>query len=114
MRLAVLLIAALPLAAPAADQPVEDLFPLAVGNTWTYKVAGQEERFVVRVAKQEMVGAQTCFLLEGRLGPRVVATEHLAFTKDGLTRFRADKEDVVPPVTVLKAAPDRWEGCRSR
>jgi hypothetical protein len=50
-----------------------------------------------------MVGPQTCFVLEGHLRGRVVATEHLAFTKDGLTRFKADKEDVVPPVTFLKA-----------
>jgi hypothetical protein len=105
MRFAALIVAALPLAAPAADTPapIEDLFPLAVGNTWTYKVANQEEKFVVRVARQEMVGEQTCFVLEGHLRDRIVATEHLAFTKDGLTRFRADKEDVVPPVTFLKA-----------
>jgi hypothetical protein len=105
MRLAaLLLIAGIPLQVPAADPPApgEDLFPLAVGNTWTYKVDKQDERFVVRVARQEMIGSQTCFLLEGRLRERVVATEHLAFTTDGLTRFRADKEDVVPPVTVLK------------
>ena len=105
MRLAALLVVTLPLAAWAADpQPtLEELFPLAVGNQWTYRVNGQDVRFVVRVARQEMVGDQTCFVLEGRLRDRAVATEHLAFTRNGLTRFRADKEDVLPPVTVLKA-----------
>lgn len=112
MRLpALLLAAALPAPLFAADPPPagEDLFPLALGNAWTYRVVQpfQEERFVVRVARQEMVGDQTCFVLEGRLRDRVVATEHVAFTKDGLTRFRADREDIVPPVTILKfvAAP---------
>src|ERR671933_109593 len=101
-------LAALPPAAPAAaPPPIEDLFPLAVGNQLTYRVDRQEEKFVVRVSRQEMVGEQTCFVLEGHLRDRVVATEHLAFTKDGLTRFRADKEEVVPPVTVLKVPNSR-------
>ena len=105
MRLiAVFLAAALPAALSAADTPGlgEDLFPLAVGNTWTYKVDRQEERFVIRVARQQMVGEQTCFILEGKLKDRVVATEHVAFTTKGLTRFRADTQDIEPPVTVLQ------------
>jgi hypothetical protein len=113
MRLpALLLAAALPPSLLAADPPRagEDLFPLAVGNTWTYRVPFQEDKFVVRVARQEMVGDQMCFVLEGRLKDRVTATEHVAFTKDGLTRFRADNVDIVPPVTVLRAGATklRW------
>jgi len=124
MRPSVLL-AVLAVAGPAlADEPpikVENLLPLAVGNSWTYKVSTQDDsrfglrvqddRFVVRVVRQEMVGEQTCFRLDASLKDRVVATEHLAFTKDGLCRFRVDKDDVVPPVCVLKQpAPKngRW------
>jgi hypothetical protein len=104
MRLPALLLAALPapLLGAGPPRPGEELFPLAVGNTWTYRVPFQEDKFVVRVAGQEMVGDQMCFVLEGRLKDRVVATEHVAFTKDGLTRFRADNVDVLPPVTVLR------------
>jgi hypothetical protein len=109
------LFAVIAAARPAlADEPanhIENLLPLAVGNSWTYKVSGQEDRFVVRVARQEMVGEQTCFRLDASLKDRVVASEHLAFTKDGLCRFRVDKEDVVPPVCVLKQTPPkngRW------
>lgn len=120
MRLPVLLLAAVPASLLAADPPApgENLFPLAVGNSWTYRVqpfvvpgqppSYQEDRFVVRVVRQEMVGDQTCFLLEGRLRNRVTATEHVAFSRDGLTRFRADHYDITPPVTVLRpgaAAP---------
>jgi len=112
MRLsALLLAAAVPAPLFAADPPPgEDLFPLAVNNRWTYHVqpfAGQpfqEDRFVIRVVRKEMIGDQTCFFLEGRLKDRIAATEHVAFTKDGLTRFRADNYDIVPPVTVLKPA----------
>jgi hypothetical protein len=113
MRLpALLLAAALPVPLFAADPPAggEELFPLAVGNTWTYRVQPfvgpgqpfQDDRFVVRVVRKEMVGEQTCFVLEGKLKDRPAATEHVAFTKDGLTRFRADGVDITPPVTVLK------------
>ena len=119
MRLPLLLLAAtLPAPLVAADPPTvgEDLFPLAVGNSWTYKVqpfAGpgqpfQDDRFVIRVVRKEMVGEQTCFVLEARLRDRVAATEHVAFTRDGLTRFREDGVDIVPPVTVLRfSAPPK-------
>lgn len=99
------LVAAAALAGPALaqDPPAgEDLFPLAVGTAWTYRVSGQEERFVVRAVREEMVGEKVCVLLEATLRDRVVATEHVAFTKAGLCRFRADKDDIEPQVCVLK------------
>src|SRR5262245_64059635 len=96
-------------ASPAfADEPApkfDNMLPLAVGNSWTYKVSGQDDRFVVRVARQEMVGEQTCFRLDASLKDRIVASEHLAFTKEGLCRFRVDQADVFPPVCVLKRTP---------
>lgn len=57
---------------------------------------------MVKAVRQEMVGSQTCMLLEATLKNKVVATEHLAFTKDGLFRFRSDKANVEPPVCILK------------
>lgn len=109
MRLPALFAAVL-LAAPALAQdppPGEDLFPLAVGTAWTYRVSGQDERFVVRAVREEMVGEKMCVLLEASLRDRVVATEHLAFTKVGLCRFRADKEDIEPHVCILKPGAAR-------
>ena len=120
MRYSVLL-AVVALARPALGDEaaigVENLLPLAVGNSWTYRVTGQEDRFVVRVVRQEMVGEQTCFRLEASLKDKVVATEHLAFTKEGLCRFRVDREDVVPPLCVLKypaSKGTRWRSNRTR
>src|SRR3954469_3156338 len=105
MRGSVLFVLACLARPAAADEPVapDSLFPLAIGNAWTYKVSGQDDRFVVRVADQEMVGSQLCFKLEASLKDKVVATEHVAFTKAGLCRFRVEHEDVEPPVCVLKA-----------
>jgi hypothetical protein len=81
---------------------LEKLCPLQIGNTWTYRVSNQEERFVIKAIREEMVGDQNCVVLEATVKDKVVATEHVAITKEGLVRFRADKEDVDPPLCVLK------------
>lgn len=104
-RLLLLLLAAAPAAADEA------LLPLAVGNAWTYRVSGQDDRLVVRAVRQDMIGQQACFLLEASLKDKVVGSEHVAFTKEGLCRFRVEKEDVEPPLCVLKGAggkATRW------
>ena len=106
------LIASSSVLADEAAPRVENLLPLVVGNSWTYRVSGQEDRFVVRVVRQEMVGEQTCFRLDATLKDRVVASEHLAFTKDGLCRFKVDNGEVKPPVCVLKLPnpkSPRWQ-----
>jgi hypothetical protein len=116
MRLSALLLVAC-LVRPAAGQDpsaLESLFPLAVGNAWTYKVSGQDDRFVVRVVDQELVGTQTCFKLEAWLKDKVVATEHVAFTKAGLCRFRAEHEDIDPPVCILKVPAPKGAGWEAK
>src|SRR5438105_11128762 len=98
-------LAAIVIASPVfADDPPpgEKLFPLTIGNVWTYRVSGQDDRFVVRAVRQEMVGDQTCVLLEASIKDRVVGTEHVAFLKNGLHRFREDKEDISPSLCVLR------------
>ena len=108
-RLVLLLVVgmACPVLADDPAVPGENLFPLKVGSVWTYKVSGQDERFTVKAVRQEMIGEQTCMLMEATLKDRVVASEHLAFTKQGLCRFRADKEDVDPPLCVLRVPAPR-------
>jgi hypothetical protein len=96
---------------PATDNPAgENLLPLVVGNSWTYKVSGQDDRFVVKVARREMVGEHTAFVLEARLRERVVSSEHVALTRDGFCRVRVEKEDVAPPVCFLKLPPPAGRG----
>ena len=81
---------------------VEKLCPLQVGNTWTYRVSNQDEKFVIKAVREELVSEQNCLVLEAMTKDRVVATEHVAITREGLMRFRADKEDVDPPLCVLR------------
>jgi hypothetical protein len=78
---------------------------LAIGNTWTYRVAGQDERFVVSVVGLEKIGDQLAFKLEATLRERVVATEYLLSNKDGIHRMRLDKDDIVPPLTICRTPP---------
>ena len=113
MRLPVL--GALLLVGPAvaADPSVEELFPLSVGKSWTYRVSAgagpsQPERFTIRVAGEDMVRGANCFRLEATLGDRgVVATEYVGLlTSDGLCRFKIEKEEVTPPVVFLKPLKD--------
>ena len=81
--------------------PAIDLFPLEVGNVWTYKVSGQDDRFTIRVAAFEKAGDYECFRLEATLRDKPVGTEHLLVAKNGVFRARTDKDDVTPPVCIL-------------
>lgn len=86
----------------AAEPETNDLFPLAIGNSWTYRVSGQDDRFVVKVVGIEKIGELLPFKLEASLRDRVVATEHLLIDQDSILRVRVDKDDVVPPLCICK------------
>lgn len=120
MRLPVLLALFAAGPATAADPvPGEDLFPLSVGRSWTYRVSSggpvppQAEKFVVRVVGRELVGEVSCYRLEASLGDRVVASECVGVTPEGVCRFKVEKEEVAPPVPFLKpqkrGETSKWE-----
>ncbi|WP_157369176.1 TapB family protein [Zavarzinella formosa] len=93
--------------------PEDDLYPLEIGNTWTYKVSGQEDRFIIRVAAMEKVGDYDCYRLEAMLRDKPVGTEHLLVAKNGIFRARTDKDDVTPPVCILQFPTKKgttWKG----
>lgn len=95
-----------------ADSP-DDYYPLEVGNTWTFKVSGQEDRFTIKVAAIEKVGDYECYRLEATLRDKLVGTEHLLSAKNGIFRVRTDKDDVVPPVCILQLPSPKgsaWKG----
>jgi hypothetical protein len=116
MRLSVL--AALVLAGPtlAADPTPAELFPLAVGRSWTYRVfpggpVMQDERFVIKVVGEETIRGTPCFKLEASLGDRgVVATEYVGVLADGVYRFKIEKEELSSPVPFLKSTPLKPRG----
>ena len=76
----------------SAEEPSagKDLFPMTVGNRWTYRIQGQDDRLTVKAEAEEMVGEIRCTALEGRLqnGPiradaagRLIARELIAVKK---------------------------------
>ena len=76
----------------------DDYYPLEVGNTWVYKVSGQEDRFTIKVVALEKVGDYECYRLEATLRDKPVGTEH---------------DDVIPPVCILQIPAKKgssWKG----
>lgn len=104
-------------------------YPLKVGTTWYYRAG--ESKFTIRVARHEKVGEVLCALLETIRDGRVVGSEHLTVTGDGVYRhdltspqLQSDPKDktktvkipvkqtVKPPILVLKLPPrtgDNWK-----
>ncbi len=95
----------------AADND-KDYFPLKIGTKWTYKVEGKDARFVVTAVGDEKVGAVACVKLEARLMDQVVGTEHVAWRKDGLCRYKFSDMGIEPAICFLKAGAkkgDSWK-----
>jgi hypothetical protein len=101
-------------------------YPLQVGTTWHYRSG--DSKFTVRVVKHEKVGDTLCALLESKRDDKVVGSEHLAVTADGVYRHdltsllpKSDAKDKAvpavtetpkPPLLVLKLPPkkgERWK-----
>lgn len=99
-------------------------YPLQVGTTWHYKSG--DRKFTIRVAKHEKVGSVLCARLEVVRDGKVVASEHLAVTDEGVYRHslsasglapldskdsnRAEKQEKPePPILVLKLPPKKGE-----
>lgn len=104
-------------------------YPLKVGTTWHYRTG--ESKFTIRVARHEKVGDTLCALLETMRDGKVVGSEHLAVSGDGVYRHdltypqlqsdpndknkrvkTAVKQTLKPPILVLKLPPkngDSWK-----
>jgi hypothetical protein len=101
-------------------------YPLQVGTTWYYRCG--DGKFTIRVAKHEKVNGTLCALLETTRDGKVVGSEHLAVTADGIYRHdltslfpQPDPNDkaktievpvtqtMKPPILVLKLPPKKGE-----
>lgn len=101
-------------------------YPLQVGTTWHYRAG--DRKITIRVARHEKAGDTFCAVLEATRDGKVVGTEYLAVTGDGVYRHmqtipqqqadpkdksKADKPPVrhilKPPMLVLKLPPKRGE-----
>jgi O-succinylbenzoate synthase len=102
-------------------------YPLKVGTTWHYRAG--DSKFTIRVVRHEKVGEVLCALLETKRDGKVVGSEHLAVTADGVYRYdltyqragsRSDEKKSAayvsgsfrPPMLILKLPPkkgDSWK-----
>src|SRR5437867_10863774 len=94
----------------AKDSPY---YPLKVGNQWTYRTGDKKvllkviKHEKIEVTKGEKIDKVVCAVLEASVDDKVVGSEHVAAGKDGLYRFQALKDKIVPPVCFLK--PNKGE-----
>jgi hypothetical protein len=86
-------------------------YSLKVGTKWTYSL-GQDRELVMVAARQEKVGDQLCVVVEAQVDGKTGATEHMAFRKDGLYRFKFQSQVIDPPLCIYKPSAkkgDKWE-----
>jgi hypothetical protein len=89
-------------ATTAQDPPSsEEIFPLAIGNRWTYRINGKE-KFVVTALRNEKIGDALCTRLEARGKADGFSSESVAVRNDGLYRYRDEGFDLDPPLKFCK------------
>ncbi len=81
LSIVALFVSALSLTAQEKSDP---LYPLKIGNTWTYKVSGGSIQ--VKVEKKERFAEKDCYKLETSAQGKVSATEHVVVEADGVYR----------------------------
>ncbi len=97
-----------PVAPAAAPAATGDYFPMKVGAKWVYKVG--EAIVTVKVASADKDGAK----IETEVNGKVVASEVLSVTPEGIVRTKINNSDIKPPVMILKLAGgkavkgDKW------
>jgi hypothetical protein len=103
-------------ASSAGDKKTPDYYPLQVGNSWSFrvKVGDQEGVVVSRVARIDKdADGKPLAVLEAESNGKVVASEHLRQTADGIFRYRNNGVEISPPLCLLKfpvKSGDKWDG----
>jgi hypothetical protein len=86
-----------------------DYVPLKAGTKWVYKVG--EVLVTVKVASSDKDGTK----LDTEVNGKVVASETLQVTAEGVVRTKINANAITPPVTILKLAGgkvnkgDKWK-----
>jgi hypothetical protein len=101
-------------AEPPAEGPKENYYPLAVGNSWTYRAAGPKRsgKVFIRITKVENINGTDFYSLDGYFNGAYIGTEVVSQTSEGVFRHRFRGEDFNPPIQVLRYPiqhSDSWE-----
>ncbi|MGL6074499.1 MAG: hypothetical protein ACRC8S_10095 [Fimbriiglobus sp.] len=86
-----------------------DFYPMKAGTKWVYKVG--EVLVTVKVASSDKDGTK----LDTEVNGKVVASETLNVTPEGIVRTKINNNAIAPPVMILKTAGgkvtkgDKWK-----
>src|SRR5205085_11560014 len=92
-------------------------YPIDVGNRWEYDFsvngAASANKLVMRIGRLETDTTLPLSVLETEVDGKIVATEHLRQTEQGVFRFRADNQVHSPPLLIARTplkGGDKWGG----
>lgn len=108
MRAFLLLLFAVPLHAADDDK---EYYPLRIGTKWTYRLSGQEGKFVIAAVGEEKIGNVTSVKLEAKLRDQAVGSEQVAFQNGEFIRYKFNDQTIEPPIPFCKPAAkkgDKW------
>jgi hypothetical protein len=86
----------------AADEktPTTPYYPLAVGDTWSYRAG--DNRFQLKVTEISKEGRAT---VELQVAGKKVSWEQVGVTKDAVVRYTFEGKEAKPPIEFLKFPP---------
>jgi len=90
------------------------LYPLQVGNTWTYKIVTEKagtSHFTLKVTKHEKIGNTECARIENLVDGKVRSVQHVSVTEDGIYNVAMHGITLDKPVCILRLPPkkgDTW------
>lgn len=90
-------------------------YPLQFGNQWNFRLeaGGNSASVVSKIAKIEKIDDVPLARLEATIKDKVVATEHLRQTDEGIFRHRNNGQEISPPICLLKypvKSGAKWSG----
>ena len=89
---------------PPKGRGKPNYYPMQVGNEWHYRfsIGGNESQLMTTIAKIETIDKMPLALLEGYMKDKLIATEHLLQTEEGIYRYRNNGQVVTPPLMLMK------------
>ena len=91
--------------APPAQKTLPDYYPAKAGAKWTYDLDpgnGRKIRVTNQITRIETINGKAMARLDTVINGRVIVTQHLLSTPEGVFRCRLSGSDVSPPLCFLK------------